>query len=383
MCPQQLSRAAVLGLALSLPFAASSNAQPASKIDQALDAALESGCSRERVIIRTRPGYRGGLARVLQEHGDKVGSEHPSIDAISADVHCEDIETLGGFDEVLVISLDAPVLAAGQRVSKAVKRATVQHAPRSKPSKLSRIRRPSRSAREDAGVERADGNDRKSDRSRRTRDLEGEEAARAQGPLLETLGLTLSGGAPAPAYTEALTAGGVGVAIIDSGIEPAPDFENRITHFYDFTTGRALKARPADGYGHGTHVAGLVASRYVGLAPNARLVGLRVLKNNGEGRTSDVISAIEFATANRAALGISVLNVSLGHPVYEPAATDPLVQAVEAASRSGLVVIAAAGNLGINPDTAQPGYAGVMSPGNAPSAITDRRAPDPGHAAPR
>jgi serine protease AprX len=62
--------------------------------------------------------------------------------------------------------------------------------------------------------------------------------------------------------------------------------------------------------------------------------------------------------------------LSLGHPVYESAATDPLVQAVEAAVRAGIVVVTAAGNCGINPETGLPGYGGIASPGNAPSAIT-------------
>src|SRR5205814_2419854 len=58
------------------------------------------------------------------------------------------------------------------------------------------------------------------------------------------------------------------------------------------------------------------------------------------------------------------------HVIYEPAASDPLVQAVERASRAGVIVVAAAGNYGKNPTTGQPGYAGITSPGNAPSAIT-------------
>jgi serine protease AprX len=65
-----------------------------------------------------------------------------------------------------------------------------------------------------------------------------------------------------------------------------------------------------------------------------------------------------------------VLNLSLGHPIYEPAATDPLVQAVERAVAAGIVVVTSAGNEGTNRVTGQVGYAGITSPGNAPSAIT-------------
>jgi serine protease AprX len=83
-----------------------------------------------------------------------------------------------------------------------------------------------------------------------------------------------------------------------------------------------------------------------------------------------VIDALEFAVANKKRFGIRIVNLSLGHPIYESAATDPLVQAVEAAVRAGLVVVTAGGNYGTNPTTRAIGYAGIVSPGNAPSAIT-------------
>src|SRR5207253_1868916 len=77
------------------------------------------------------------------------------------------------------------------------------------------------------------------------------------------------------------------------------------------------------------------SGQYKGIAPGARVVALRVLDANGQGYTSDVINAINFAITNKTALGIDIINLSLGHPIFEPAASDPLVQAVEAASRAG------------------------------------------------
>src|ERR1051325_8551240 len=93
------------------------------------------------------------------------------------------------------------------------------------------------------------------------------------------------------------------------GIAPVPDLVDRIAAFYDFTNGQGgIPTAPVDGYGHGTHVAGLAAGTgalsnglYQGVAPDARLIGLRVLDNSGSGSTSDVIAAVEFATANKAA----------------------------------------------------------------------------------
>jgi serine protease AprX len=83
-----------------------------------------------------------------------------------------------------------------------------------------------------------------------------------------------------------------------------------------------------------------------------------------------VIRAIEFAIANKDVLKIHVINLSLGHPIFEAAATDPLVQAVEHASRAGIMVVVSAGNFGRNRTTGEVGYAGIASPGNAPSGIS-------------
>ena len=184
--------------------------------------------------------------------------------------------------------------------------------------------------------------------------------------LRRTLGLpaTASGGR------------GVGVAVIDSGIAPMPDVAGRIVAFYDFTAG-GVPAFPSDAYGHGTHVAGLIAGSgalsrgaYPGIAPEVRLIGMKVLDANGQGYASDVLNALEFAIDNRVALGIDIINLSLGHPVLEPAASDPLVQAVERASAAGIVVVASAGNFGKRQGSAKSGYGGISSPGNAPSALT-------------
>jgi serine protease AprX len=174
------------------------------------------------------------------------------------------------------------------------------------------------------------------------------------------------------------TGKGVTVAVIDSGLEMSSEFSGRVKAFYDFTGGKTQSTPAFDDYGHGTHVAGTIAGSgalstnkaYRGLAPNVQLVVLKVLDGTGAGYTSDVVRALDFAVANKNKFGIDVINLSLGHPIYEPASTDPLVQAVERASKAGIVVLAAAGNNGINPTTGQPGYAGINSPGNAPSAIT-------------
>jgi serine protease AprX len=91
-------------------------------------------------------------------------------------------------------------------------------------------------------------------------------------------------GLPALAPSSSLTANGIGVALIDSGITPSSNFNGRIGGFYDFTNGHGgLSVTPYDDYGHGTHIAGLIASKGVisndfqGIAPSAKLIGLKVL----------------------------------------------------------------------------------------------------------
>ncbi len=122
---------------------------------------------------------------------------------------------------------------------------------------------------------------------------------------------------------------GIGVAVIDSGIGSHPDVKNRVLTQVDFT-GEGSR----DLYGHGTHVAGIIAgsgagnrtadgSSTVGMAPGAELVSLKVLSADGSGYVSDVIRAIDWAIANKDRFGIRVINLSLGAPAFGSYADDP------------------------------------------------------------
>jgi serine protease AprX len=173
------------------------------------------------------------------------------------------------------------------------------------------------------------------------------------------------------------TGAGVGVAVIDSGLDQNYTSIDNVD-YYDATGGSVRRVLPrSDGYGHGTHVAGLLGSNgfsssgtYRGVAPSAKIIAVKVLNEKGQGATSDVINAVNFVAANRATLGVKVITMSLGHPIYEPASRDPLVAAVQNAVAKGLVVVVSAGNFGGNPQTRETGYAGITSPGNAPAVIT-------------
>jgi serine protease AprX len=177
-----------------------------------------------------------------------------------------------------------------------------------------------------------------------------------------------------PGYTGA----GIGVAVVDSGIAPHTAVSDRVIARVNFVAWESPST--GDPYGHGTHVAGIIggnttAAKYVtpayagGSAPSVRLIDVRVLGSNGMGYTSDVIAGIDWAVASRTQFGIRVINLSLGHAVAEPSATDPLCQAVQRAVTAGIVVVASAGNYGLT-STGAPVLGGITSPGNSPYALT-------------
>ncbi len=159
-------------------------------------------------------------------------------------------------------------------------------------------------------------------------------------------------------------------AVIDTGIFPHSDLaypENRIIGWYDLVNERNS---PYDDNGHGTHIAGIIAGngitskgRYRGMAPEAKLIGVKALNRNGSGNTSDVIAAIEWCIRNREQYNIKVINLSLGSIAQDSCRNDPLCRAAGAAWKNGMVVCAAAGNDGPEPGT-------INTPGINSSIIT-------------
>jgi serine protease AprX len=156
------------------------------------------------------------------------------------------------------------------------------------------------------------------------------------------------------------------IAVIDSGIDPSrPDFTGRVLKEVNLTS--LPNNSPHDGRGHGTFVASIAAGSgtlYAGAAPNAKLVSIDVMDDNGMGMSSDVIAAADWILANKAQYNIRVANFSLHGSQPSTFRFDPLNRAVERLWFSGVVVVAAAGNYGAT-------QAGVLySPGNDPFVIT-------------
>lgn len=171
-----------------------------------------------RVIIRTQAGRRTELKDRLRQRQRYAYREATSIDSLAVVVNQNDLDSFDNDDAVLSVSRDWTVVGfAGSGGG-------------------------------------SDGG-----------------GSQSTSPLLATLGLPKGN----------LSGRGVGVAVIDSGIQPSKDFSN-IDFFYDFIKDRSGK--PFDDLGHGTHVSGLIASNgalsngaYPGVAPRARIISLRVL----------------------------------------------------------------------------------------------------------
>src|SRR2546428_9970739 len=196
--------------------------------------------------------------------------------------------------------------------------------------------------------------------------------------LNERTGVTV--GATAVRNALGYDGSGVGVAIIDSGItqwhddltDPGVIGSQRVAQFVDFVNGQTV---PYDDYGHGTHVAGIVAGNgfdssgaRAGIAPGARLVVLKALDSSGTGRVSDVIAALDYVVNHKGQFNIRVVNLSVATAVYESYTSDLLAQATRQAVEHGIVVVAAAGNRGRS--SGHPQYGGITAPGNAPWVLT-------------
>jgi serine protease AprX len=150
------------------------------------------------------------------------------------------------------------------------------------------------------------------------------------------------------------TGRGVGVALVDTGVAPVGDLSaSRLAYGPDLSLDNPTPAgRYLDTYGHGTHLAGIIAgsgSQFRGVAPQARLTSVKVGAFDGAVDVSQVIAAVDWVVAHRdddPRHPIRVLNLSYGTDGVQDYRLDPLTHAVENAWRAGIVVVVAAGNGG-------------------------------------
>jgi serine protease AprX len=165
------------------------------------------------------------------------------------------------------------------------------------------------------------------------------------------------------------TGKGIDVALIDSGVSPVNGLSSgNLVHGPDLSfESQSPQQIHLDTYGHGTHMASIIAGRdavstgseyanapsthrFNGIAPDARIVSVKVATNDGATDVSQVIAAIDWVVAHKADAGfnIKVLNLSYGTDSRQDPSVDPLCFAVENAWRAGITVVVAAGNDGVN-----------------------------------
>ena len=253
------------------------------KLDRVLQRVVtQPADGRGGVIVRAASGKAGDAADAVTARGGVVNEHFRTIGAVRATVRHADLVALAGDPRVASVSSDGVVEAAQKPAGKG--------GGKDKTSTTS-------------------NNNSTSDGSWQTDTL-------VANHLLNTLGLD----------DEPWDGKGVNVAIIDSGIDAF--YELSIHGTYSFLNGAYPRDKEwvgsGDPYGHGTHVAGLIANdgaesggEFRGVAPGmGRIYSLRVLDDYGAGYTSDVIRAIEWAIQNRKA-NFDIINLSLGHPIFE------------------------------------------------------------------
>ncbi|MBI1877769.1 MAG: S8 family serine peptidase, partial [Chloroflexi bacterium] len=161
-----------------------------------------------------------------------------------------------------------------------------------------------------------------------------------------------------------LRGAGINVAVLDTGVDTAHvDLAAKVISQHCFSRNAAClpnngaeSDNAQDENGHGTHVAGIIASQGQtspqGIAADTGLVAVRVLGQNGSGFTSDVLAGLDWVVANQAQLNVRVMNLSLGGGSYSgvcdqaDANTMLYAAAVQAAREAGITIFAAAGNAG-------------------------------------
>ena len=309
--------ASVFGFALSLAlFGGSGYAAPDNVHPSVYSWAASHPGQNVPVIFETR-GDTSALVSDVTSVGGSVERRFQIIPAVSAKVPVGSLSELSSDSSVAFVSLDAPVVAAGSAV------ATKQ--------------------------------------------------------LATTYAVSVNANDP---WSKGYDGTGIGVAVVDTGITGSSDFVGNAANFDNSTSGspagnrivanvavNASATTTNDGFGHGTHIAGIIggdsqllSGQYIGIAPGANLINVKVADDTGAASLGDVIAGMEFVYTNAAAYNIKVVNLSLNSTVAQSYKTDPLCAAAEALWFRGVFVVAAAGNAGPN----SVGYC----PGNDPFVMT-------------
>ncbi|HEX9766491.1 MAG TPA: S8 family serine peptidase [Nitriliruptorales bacterium] len=159
---------------------------------------------------------------------------------------------------------------------------------------------------------------------------------------------------------------GVGIALIDTGVNPVTDLAGRVVGGIDLSG----EANDVDSYGHGTFIAGIAAGdgtasagEHAGVAPGAHVVSVKIAGASGSTDVSNVLAAIQWVVSFKADHDIGVLNLAIGTDSAQSYTLDPLNFAVERAWAEGIVVVVSASNRGPEAGT-------ISKPADDPWVIT-------------
>jgi len=180
-------------------------------------------------------------------------------------------------------------------------------------------------------------------------------------------------------WAEGYQGSGVTVAVVDSGIRSTFKGKNSDLNYSDSNRSRVLHSESFstdstnvhDGFGHGTHVAGIIGGNgalsdgtYIGVAPRVNLLNIKVSDAYGAGYESDVVAALQWIYEHEDEYSIRVVNISLNSSVPQSYHTSPLDAAVEILWFNGIVVVVSAGNNAVD-------HNGILyPPANDPFVIT-------------
>jgi serine protease AprX len=348
-----LATLAALGSGAAQVTAASSAAGTQEKLGSSLASlAADKPGSRAAVIVRMAPGEdtAAGHALVKRSGGRVTSKDVPIINGFGASMSAADAKRIASDPRVQAVSLNGGVHV--KSLALPTDPAPTYTCPPADATATSPYWRTGRGS--DADIRTALG--------------------RVEGAQQYSMGVD-------KAWSSA-DGSGVGVAVVDTGIAgDMPDFRVKGDSRDSRVTASAVVnpcAKDAkDNYGHGTHMAGLIAGnslllddrdrdygRYMGIAPKANLVSVKVADDDGATTVLDVINGLQFVVDNKAAYNIKVVNLSLASTTPESYLTDPLDAAAEQAWFKGIVVVAAAGNEGATADAVS------TSPGNDPYVIS-------------
>jgi serine protease AprX len=193
------------------------------------------------------------------------------------------------------------------------------------------------------------------------------------------------------------TGKGIGVALIDTGVVPVTGLTSgNVVNGPDLSfESQSSRYRYLDTFGHGTHMAGIIAGRdkagaptagqFRGIAPDVELTSVKTATSDGAVDVSQIVAAVDWVVAHRnddKTHPIRVLNLSYGTDGTQDYRVDPLTHALENAWRAGIVVVAAGGNQGVGSRLDNPAYdprviaVGASDLAGTPAVTADDTVPD-------